>query len=264
MSPGSVLVAAVVTALAAAIRSTWSPCGLSMLSAITPMAERGRHRRYGRTAGWFIAGGVLGGATAGGALALAASLVAVLGPGPSVTGVLVAIAAVLALVLDTGIAPPALPHHRRQVNERWLDRYRGWATGAGYGWQIGTGVVTYIMTASLYLTAVLAALTASPLAALALGTAFGLVRGLAILLVAGVTDPTKLARFHRRFDEAREPVRWAIIGVEVAVAVFAAALSWGTAVGLGVVAVVGAVAVTGALRTSRGPVATDRRPVAVR
>ena len=40
----------IVIALAAAARSTWSPCGLSMLSQITPMAEAGRGHKFARTA----------------------------------------------------------------------------------------------------------------------------------------------------------------------------------------------------------------------
>src|SRR3546814_9872959 len=36
------------TAVAAAIRSTWSPCGLSMLSTITPIGEQGRNQRWAR------------------------------------------------------------------------------------------------------------------------------------------------------------------------------------------------------------------------
>ena len=68
---------ALVIALAAALRSTWSPCGLSMLSTITPMAERARGHRCAVTAGWFVVGAVLGGATLGlGAAALAAGVAA--------------------------------------------------------------------------------------------------------------------------------------------------------------------------------------------
>ncbi len=48
--------AAVVVAVAAAGRSTWSPCGLSMLSTITPLGERARGHRWGATAAWFVAG----------------------------------------------------------------------------------------------------------------------------------------------------------------------------------------------------------------
>jgi len=85
------------------------------------------------------------------------------------------------------------------VNERWLDRYRSWVYGAGFGWQIGVGVATYIKTAGVYALIVLAALTGSPLAALLLCTSFGLVRGLAVLLTARVDSPEALVAFHRRF-----------------------------------------------------------------
>ena len=41
------LILAIATACGAAVRSTWSPCGLSMLSTITPLTERARGHRYG-------------------------------------------------------------------------------------------------------------------------------------------------------------------------------------------------------------------------
>ena len=47
---------------AAAARSTWSPCGLSMLSSITPFGEHGRRHRYAVTATWYLVGAVAGGA----------------------------------------------------------------------------------------------------------------------------------------------------------------------------------------------------------
>ena len=51
--------------VAAAVRSTWSPCGLSMLSTITPFGERGRGHAYRATATWFVVGAAGGGATLG-------------------------------------------------------------------------------------------------------------------------------------------------------------------------------------------------------
>src|SRR5690606_11372718 len=138
-----------------------------------------------------------------------------------------------------GTLAPPLPHHRRQVNELWLTRYRGWVTGLGFGWQIGTGVATYIMTAAVYLTVVLAVLTGSPVVALAICTLFGLVRGLAILAVARVTNPARLARVHRLFDEAREPVRLAVVGVQALVATVAATATGGPVAGLAAVGLVG-------------------------
>src|SRR5688572_6047257 len=65
-------------AVAAAVRSTWSPCGLSMLSTITPIGEQGRNHRYAGTATWFVLGAVLGGATLGAGGALLAAVVGAL------------------------------------------------------------------------------------------------------------------------------------------------------------------------------------------
>ena len=84
-----------------------------------------------------------------------------------------------ALVSDTGLAGFRIPVHHRQVNERWLDAYRPWVYGAGFGFQIGCGVATYITTATVYLTVVLAGLTGRPLAALGVGLVFRQVPSLA-------------------------------------------------------------------------------------
>ena len=46
----TVVVLGLVVALAAAVRSTWSPCGQSMLSQLTPVGEASRGYRYRTTA----------------------------------------------------------------------------------------------------------------------------------------------------------------------------------------------------------------------
>jgi hypothetical protein len=114
--------------------------------------------------------------------------------------------------------------HLRQVNERWLDQFRPWVYGAGFGWQIGTGLATYIKTAAVFLLIVLAGMTASPALALALGTLFGLVRGAAVLLGRGSTSPAALATFHRRFTAAGPVALGLTVVVELAVALTAAAV----------------------------------------
>jgi hypothetical protein len=153
--------AAAVAAVAAA-RSTWSPCGLSMLASITPLAERARGHRYRSTAAWFVVGGTVGGACLGlGLGALAAAVRAAGVPGVALAAVAGA-AALVAAAADAGVAGFRLPVHRRQVNERWLDQFRPWVYGAGFGWQIGAGLVTYIRTSAVYLMIVLAALSAEP------------------------------------------------------------------------------------------------------
>ena len=218
--PIVILTAGVVVAVAAAVRSTWSPCGLSMLSTITPFGERSRGHRYGATAGWFVAGSLLGGATLGAVAAgLAAAMRATGVAGhPAWAAGAVALAAGATAAIDAGVFGDLIPIWRRQVNDQWLVRYRNWVYGVGFGWQIGVGVATYIMTAAVFLVVVLGALTASPLMAAALGVLFGVVRGLAVLLTAKADSPERLRALHRRFDQAGPPVRAAVIAVQAGVA----------------------------------------------
>ena len=141
-------------------------------------------------------------------------------------GVVACVAALVTAASDSRIAGVQIPIHRRQVNEVWLDRFRPWVYGAGFGWQIGSGLVTYIMTAAVYLVAVLAVLTGNPWTALGVGVLFGTVRGLAVLLGRVITTPARLASFHRRFTRAGPVVLGAVVGCELAAAVaFAAVLS---------------------------------------
>lgn len=213
----SIAVLATVVAVASAVRSTWSPCGLSMLSTITPLSERARGHSYRATAGWFVLGATAGGATLGMAIALLAIGARSLHLSPDTLGRGALAAALIAVVSDSGVAGVRLPIHRRQVNERWLDQYRSWVYGSGFGWQIGTGLATYVTSAGVYLMIVLGALTADPMPALALGTTFGLLRGLAVLLTRHLTSPTRLRSFHRRFAVAGPWAGKAVVGAEVGV-----------------------------------------------
>jgi hypothetical protein len=239
-------VSAALIAVVAAARSTWSPCGVSMLATVTPLAESARGHRYRTTATWFVAGGLSGGATLGLLMAALAFGVHAAAPSTMVLAAIAGVTALLAAASDTRLGGFRLPFHSRQVNERWLDQFRPWVYGAGFGWQIGAGLVTYIKTAALYLMIVLAALTASPGTAFAIGVLFGVVRGLAVLLGRGITNPTTLAAFHRRFTAAAPAVLRIVVACELAAAVvFAAVLSpWGALALL----LLSAAALTGRLR----------------
>jgi hypothetical protein len=230
--PNLVIVLAVLVSVTAAVRSTWSPCGLSMLSTITPVGERGRGARYATTAAWFVTGAVLGGATLGGAIAVLSVAVGALHLSSGLTLGAVVGAACLAAACDAGVARFHVPAHRRQVNERWLDQFRPWVYGAGFGWQIGVGLATYITSAAVYLTVVLGALPGSPPTAVIVGVVFGSVRGLAVLLGARLTSPAALRAFHRRFDRLAAPVRAAVVVVELVVASVAVGALWAPAAGV--------------------------------
>lgn len=235
----ALVILALIAAAAAAVRSTWSPCGLSMLSTITPMAERARGHRYGVTAAWFVVGAAVGGATLGAGAAGLAAIIAVLDPSATATFGAAAVLAVTAALVDAGAFGRRPPFFRRQVDDAWLSKYRAWVYGAGFGWQIGVGLATYIMTAAVVLTVALAVLTASPLAAFAIGVAFGVGRGLVVLLGARLRSPAALGALHARLDALEAPVRWAVVGVQGAVAAVAALVAWGPVAAAGVVVVVG-------------------------
>jgi hypothetical protein len=245
-----------VIAVAAAARSTWSPCGLSMLSQLTPLAEAGRGQRYARTAGWFVAGATLGGLTLGAVMAAGTAVVGAFGIATATAIGATALAALAAAAIDGrvfGFGPPWLC---RQVNEAWLSQFRPWVYAGGFGWQIGTGVTTYVMTAAVPLVIVIGALTGSPVAALALGTGFGLLRGCAVFLGRSIRTPDALYAAHRRFDAWTEPVRNAVIGIQLVVAVVATWIVAPPALALLVTA--GAVAIATQLAPSRR-IATSTR-----
>ncbi len=248
---------AAMVAVVAAARSTWSPCGVSMLATITPLAEAGRGHRYRATALWFVAGALVGGITLGLVLALLAVGAGAAGLTSATLALLACLAAATAAASDARLGGFALPVHHRQVNERWLDQFRPWVYGAGFGWQIGAGVVTYIKTAGVYLLAALAVLSGSWWVAIVLGALFGLVRGLAVYLGRSITSPASLAAFHRRFTRLGPVVLAVVVCTECAAAVV---FGWLLSPWAGAVVLVACGAVLGtraARRRARGPATAE-------
>jgi hypothetical protein len=188
-----------------------------MLASITPLGERGRQSIWAVTVTAFVIGGVAGGAAigalagAGGGLILPASL--------SVGARLAALAVIvlLALALDARIDP--VPGPRRQVDEHWLHRYRGWVYGLGFGAQLGFGLTTVVSSAATYVALAAAFLTRSPAAGALIAGCFGLMRGLTPLAAARIDRPERLIAFHAGFDRARAiSVRAGVTGLGVILA----------------------------------------------
>jgi hypothetical protein len=130
----------------------------------------------------YIVASVLGGLTTGALLGAAGSSVDV---SPLVAAAVCAVAAVADLL-------HRLPTIRRQVDEDWLTRYRGWVYGVGYGYQLGLGVVTIVTSAATYATVALCLLSSSLLVGAAIGMCFGLVRALPILVLRTAKTPERL------------------------------------------------------------------------
>ncbi|MGI9659651.1 MAG: hypothetical protein ACR2OD_12135, partial [Gaiellaceae bacterium] len=118
-----------------------------MLGSITPLGERGRGQPYLWTMAFFLVGSAGAGAALGAALGVVGSQ---LGGLESIALALLAGAVVLGLALDLGALRLRLPTVRRQVDETWLTRYRGWVYGAGFGVQLGLGVATIVTTSLVY------------------------------------------------------------------------------------------------------------------
>ena len=133
----------------------------------------------------------------------------------------------LGLALDLGTGGLALPSWRRQVDEQWLTRYRGWVYGLGFGVQLGLGVVTIVTSATTYAAVLLAAWSGHLGVGLAIGGTFGLLRALPSLGLRRVTDRDALHRVFARVESWANP---ADIVARVALAAVAATLV-ATAVG---------------------------------
>ena len=191
-----------------------------MLSSIHPLGERGKGHRFGVTAGAFLVGAVLGGASTGAVLALLSIPVGAV-VSTSVATALIALVAVAAAIFErTGRSLPSVP---RQVDEDWLNEYRGWVYGAGFGFQLGAGVLTYITTAAIYVALAASVLSGSPLPALGIMTTFGLTRGLTLLPARSIRSPQRLIEFHQRLQRWSPAVRTTSTSVLAASALLAGA-----------------------------------------
>ncbi len=170
-----------------------------MLASITPLGERGRHSHWAVTVTAFAFGATAAGVIAGALLGALGTLLPASAGGGARTAV-VALALIAALALD--LSGTAVPGPRRQVDERWLDRYRGWVYGLGFGSQLGLGVVTVITSAATYVVLLCALASGHPLTGAAIIGLYGALRGLTPLLAAGVHTPQHLMALHARLRRA--------------------------------------------------------------
>ena len=191
-----------------------------MLASITPLGERSRRQRWPITVSALIVGGAAAGGTVGAGLAAIGRLA------PFAAGtrldVLVALgaAAVLVELRPFGIR---LPSHRRQVDETWLHRYRGWVYGVGFGGQLGVGVWTIVATPAIYVALAGEALAPTLAAGLVIGATFGFVRGATVLSTVRIDSSEALRSFHRRFHRSGRGAAALALGAQVLVLVAAAA-----------------------------------------
>ncbi len=184
-----------------------------MLSSIHPLGERSRKNNWAVTITAFTLGSVVTAAAIGAALGVAGSILDA--PG-WVLLVVVGLAGLLDLV---GVTPPG---PERQVNERWIDTYRGTVYGFGFGAQLGAGLATFVVSWGVY--AVLAAefLSGSAARGAIIGTAFGLGRAAMPLASGWVDRPSRLTAFHVQLAKLARPVHLSSAAIIIGVAALAA------------------------------------------
>jgi cytochrome c biogenesis protein CcdA len=170
-----------------------------MLASIHPLGERARNNRWGLTVAAHAIGSWAGGVAVFGAAALVGRLTTL-----PAWPVAIAAAAVEVAVLTGRMR---VPGPRRQVNEDWLHRYRGWVYGLGFGLQLGSALATIVTTAATYLALALTAATGSLAAGVVVGTIYGLGRSVPLLSAANVDRPHRLAAFHARLRALARPVQ---------------------------------------------------------
>src|SRR6478735_8597106 len=140
------------------------------------------------TAGAVATAGLLG-------LALGAALPA----GGATVAAAVAVFALLEAAAELGLVRLPLPQMRRQVPERWRERYPQPLTALLYGAGLGFGFATYLPVATLPVVAVAVAALAGPASGAAVLAAFGLGRGVALALA------TARVRSH---EQATARIEW--------------------------------------------------------
>ncbi len=192
-----------------------------MLSSIHPLGERAKHNRYWLTATAFVVGALAGGAAVGAILGAAGTALATaVDDRARLVGL--AVVAVGAFLAEwRGIRLPAV---RRQVDENWLQEFRGWVYGLGFGLQLGAGVATIITTAALYVALAASVAVGSIVGGVAVMATFGVVRGLSLLAGRRIETPERLVTFHRTLQSTAPAVHRASTSV-LAVAALGAAVT---------------------------------------
>ena len=177
-----------------------------MLTSITPLGERGRGNRWRTTSAWLIFGHVVGGSALGLLLAAVGAILVLLGLelAPATATAILSVVVLGSAVFD--LSGRRIPG-RRQVDERWLTKYRGWVYGLGFGVQLGLGFVTVVNTA-LFVAVCFAAVLLPATNSLLLGVVYGVTRGLVASVNGRIRDTASLRRMHRRLDSLERPVRW--------------------------------------------------------
>jgi sulfite exporter TauE/SafE len=186
-----------------------------MLASITPLGQRGRDASWRRTVTAYVVASTAAAAAVGALLGLlGATFLA--GESPRWLLIGLAAAALLAALSDLRGRPPGI---RRQVDETWLDSYRDWVVGLGYGAQLGIGAMTIATSASVYLVWLFELATGRAWAGAVVGAAFGLARAVPVFAARTAVDAASLRSLHRRVELWRVPLQRITVLAQIVAAI---------------------------------------------
>lgn len=197
-----------------------------MLTSISPLGERARGHRWSVTILWYSAGSVLGGAVLGTVAAVAGVLAHLTSLGRPALAIMLLVGGIAGVTADTKLVGLVTPSPQRQVNERWLSRYRPWFYASAFGFQLGLGVVTQVYLVATYLMIGAALVSGGALAGLLIGMTFGASRAVAILRVARVRTFEALAAVAQRIAGRAGTARRIALLAEAALTVMLCTILW--------------------------------------
>jgi hypothetical protein len=111
------------------------------------------------------------------------------------------------------------------VNEEWLDQFRGWVYGLGFGFQLGMGVATIVTSAAVYGSFLIALASGSPVAGALLGAWFGMIRLATVFAGVGVDTPEELRRLGGRLHGLEARSRSVSVLAQAGIAILALSLA---------------------------------------
>jgi hypothetical protein len=184
-----------------------------MLSSIHPFGERSRNNTFRRTASAHVLGSLVGGSLLGlGAGVLGLLVELIFDVSATTRTIIILVFSIFALGIEATSRERLLPSRTRQVNENWIQTYRGWVYGGGFGAELGFGISTIITTPLIHLLVLAMVLSGSLSASVALGAVFGFVRGATVLTAYNVDSPEALRAFHQHLDALRARSRSGAVG----------------------------------------------------
>ena len=129
---------------------------------------------------WLISLALFAAGATGAAALVGLTLGALLPAGGTAAAAAVAAFALLAALSELGLLRLPLPQPRRQVPERWRERYPQPLVALLYGAGLGVGFATYLPVATLFVVAAAVVALSGPFAGAAVLAAFGVGRALAL------------------------------------------------------------------------------------